>query len=138
MSVFLEPHLTDPLAPPPSYEEVTNHEQQVASQSRIRAYNDNIIPSAPLVINVDRAQPQPTTRSYRAVIITGIIVGGLVVIALIASLTFIFVKHSTTIATTTTTTVITTTTTTKRPSNIYMKKFEFFVLKFTHIKLLII
>ncbi|CAF0736866.1 unnamed protein product [Rotaria sordida] len=109
MLIFVEPYLKDRLLIPPSYDEATYRQQQIASSSYVPVNVGYITPSAPVTIDANSVQPQPTRHSYQGAVITGIIVGGVVIIALIVSLTFIFTRRSFV------TTPTATTTTTKRP-----------------------
>ena len=103
-----ESHLEDGLLSPPSYRETVNPLHTLVNA-------ENIPASTHLPANENYAQNQYRRHPCQAIIITAIIVGGVVLIVLILSFTFIFVRRNSFNPTTMTTT---TTTTTKRPSKI--------------------
>jgi hypothetical protein len=102
----------DRLLPPPLDQEVTNHQRRTPRQYGTLDGAEDIIHPARLDADGNPVAPQPTIHPYQPLIITGIIVGSIILITIVTSLILIFLKPNSTTTTTATTTITKTTTTT--------------------------
>ncbi|CAF1429249.1 unnamed protein product [Adineta ricciae] len=107
MSRSGELHLKDHLLTPPLYHEAISSQQQIPNQYPVLSNTHTIVRSP---ANENHEEIPSQRHRYQAVILTAIIVDGIILLAIIASFTYIFVKRNPV------TPPAPMTTTTKRPS----------------------
>ncbi|UJR06987.1 hypothetical protein I4U23_011275 [Adineta vaga] len=107
MSRSEEPYLKDQLLSPPLYHQTTNYQQPIPNQYPTAP---NIAIKTPSSTNENQRETSSGRHPCEAIIITAIVVGGIIILAVIIAFTYIFIKRTSPIPP-----VTITITTTKRP-----------------------